>query len=221
MAALIRRTWAQLKTEHITRAGQTNRASYASRAERFLEVAERDLALRYHQPEMDALDASIVCSTVNPYITAPTDLYSPIGIVLRDPVASAIIKSLNPAGSHNLFAAYDGTATIPSKYSRYGSLLYFDTIPDAAYKVDLYYYKLPTAPDFSGSASPAIGEAWDERILDLSLARAMGVLWRPDHSVVHAELLKDFLAQTVQRPLIEVPLPEVSKFGVPSGGPQG
>lgn len=221
MAALDRRTWAELRTELLTRLGND---SLTTRAEEWLAAVHLDLALLYHHPELDTFDQSLVASTANPFVTLPADCYVVVGVIIRDVASGDILASLEPTGAHFSFVRYNGTTGEPTKYSRWGNRLWFDKLPTQAHPIDLLYYALPAAPDFAGSASPALNQLWDEHILDGAVARAQGCLWRPEIAGVHADMLTDFLQRVVQRPLLELPLPEeplARNLGRHTGGPQG
>lgn len=223
MAALARRTWAQLLTELEARVAR-NTTAFIARAKYVMASVFYDLALTYHHPELDTFDQTLVCSISNPYVTLPTTVYIPISVIIRNPTTNAIVASLQPSATTFSFSAYTAAAGQPTKYTRFGTRLWFDKLPDLAYKIDLLYYTIPAAPDFDGTDSPMTGQLWDEHILDGSVARCQEILWRPELAAPNAQHLQGFLARTVQRPLIELPLPEVpivGNLGRQIGGPQG
>lgn len=226
MAVLDRRTWDELKTEHIQRMGRVNDTNYAlaaGRAERFLESAFEEVCHTWHFYELDATDSDIpLVKTVNSIDISSLGAYIVVAVARLDS-NNKFEQALEYQEARFSFQAYMPTKGTVSKYTRFGDLLYFDRLPNTANKLEIRYYKEPTAPDFS-DGSPEIGRVWDEAILNLSLAQAHTALWRYDIGQAHEaryEKLANSLPQPRLAQVFQYQIPEKPTRTLPHGGAQG
>jgi hypothetical protein len=221
---MARRTFANLRDEHIKRVGRVGDAAYSARAEELIKAAYFELATLYHHHELDAIDTSKTMSTGSNTVTAPTGAYVVMAVVLRAVSDGEPIKALRLNESRYQFALYAAGSGEPSSYTRFGSSLYTDKKADAAYPLTIYHYRLPTEPAFVSTTSE-LSVAWDEAILEQSIADAFtAALWRPDLGQAHQARLDRFLAGVPQLPLRVLTLPgqpETPTSGRPHGGPRG
>jgi hypothetical protein len=96
------------------------------------------------------------------------------------------------------------TATAePKEWARRGANLWFDVVPNLAYKVDLVYYKTPDTIDFTGSDVSELHWLFDELILQRALALGWPTRWRFDLEMVQRELLTEVLGRTLHEPIKE------------------
>ncbi len=222
---MARRTFAALRTEHIQRAGRVGDTAYTTRAEELIKAAYFELALLFHHHELDAIDTSKTMAVGSNEVTLPTDVQVVMAVVLRAVADGAPIKALKLHESRYQFALYAAASGEPSAYTHFGAKLYTDKKAGAAYPLTIYYYKLPTEPDFTGAATSALSTPWDEVILEQSLADACGTaLWRPDLAGVHQARVDRFLGG-VPQPILRMNTlhgqPEAPTTGVPHGGAKG
>ena len=225
MALIVRRTWAQMLDEVIRRAGGVDASTFSSRVEYALWSTYLDLCLSYHQFELDKLDTSLTLSTSAPSLALPSDCYIVVGVRLRDAlVGTAVVGQLSYKASRLLLFEYRATpAARPKHYTRFLSTLYFDSLPDAAYKVDLYYYKTPTAPDFS-STSPETHPELDEHLIQGALSVLFPSLGRPDLAQAQLTNLQNWLALNTRPAMVaETPAGKSERFETVTshGGQQG
>lgn len=222
MTVLSRRTWSDLKTEHISRLGRTSDTNYAPRAERFIESAYYELALTYHHFELEDENTSVSTSTSAAYVSLPTDTYIVFGVWTQDPGTSDDRKPLAYRNLKQILHAGDPERSAePKAYSRSGQRLYFDTMPDQVYPLKIFRYIRPTAPDFS-SGSPTLDRLWDEVILDLSVARGLSASWEPEAAALAQQRVMEFIERSAQPLLKQHPIHDLAaSHGVPHGGAQG
>lgn len=226
MAALTRRTWADIKTEVAARCGRSNDTVFtasAGRAEHSISDAYFDIALTFfHHELLETTTITLPSSSgINSVALAGTEYL--VLAVWREG-ASSFTANLTPADARALLAM-DRSSAGPSSWARVDQTIYLDgTIDGAAAteKIGMVDYKLPTAPDFS-SGSPETGRVWDERIIQAALAILFPAQWRFDMAVVEAERLMDFAARSVHAPLRSLGLVETdgSRLRLPTGGTAG
>lgn len=230
MAPITRRIFENIRDEHMIRVGRRGDTStYQSRAEHFVTGAYFDLAHTFHHHELDTLSTSITLSATDPFVALPSDCDVVIAFTLRGAVDEQHILSFVPVRTSSVVAEYNPVSGAPRQCARHGGRLYFDRLPTVAYKSTLYYYKLPTTPDFATGAvsSPRISDLkwlWDEHILELSVARAKGASWLPELASIDQQTMKSFLEQAPEMLLAQALLIEQpSKRGdnQPVGGPLG
>lgn len=229
MAAIARRIFEGLRDEHMRRVGRPGDTAYTSRAEHFVAGAYFDLAHHFHHHELDERSTSITLSTSNPYVALPSDCDVVIAFTLVDPSTHDHIQSFVPVRTSSVVAEYNPTPGAPRQVARHGLRLYFDRLPVSAYESVLYYYKIPTTPDFATGtvASPRVGDLkwlWDEHIIELSVARAKGAHWLPELAATDQQTMKEFLSQApemllAQALLIEQPMKRGDEQ--PTGGALG
>jgi hypothetical protein len=226
MAVLDRRTWEELKAEHIARMGRvsdTNYALPAGRAERFLETAYEEICHTWHHYELDGTDSDkAFVKTVNSLDISSLTAYIVVAVARLDR-NNKFEQSLEYQEAKFSFQSYVPSTGTVTKYTRFGDLLYFDRLPNTTNKLEIRYYKEPTAPDYD-AGSPEIGRVWDEAILNLSLAQAHTALWRYDIGQSH-EARYEKLANALPQPrLLDVfqhQIPERPTRTRPHGGAQG
>lgn len=214
---MARRTWAELRTEHIARAGRTGDSAYTARAERMLEGAYRDICHLYYHHALFTEHTALVCVLGQGWVSLPAGVDIVIGFELRYPavpvapaVANGFLRQLKgPVPATDLFGRrLELSQALPEYFMRGNAKLYFDRLPDQLYKSVLYYHALPTAPAFGGAATAEIGEVWDERIVEWSVERAQNALWVPDLAAAGGQLLREFLMQMPEPTNSQKPIPE-------------
>ena len=225
MALIVRRTWAQLRDEVIRRAGGIDASTWSGRVEYALWATHIDLCTSYHMFELDKIDTTLTLSTSVPSLALPTDCYIVVGVRLRDAATgNTVLNQLSYQAARILLMEYRNTpAARPKKYTRFLSTLYFDSLPDAAYHVDLYYYKNPTAPDFS-STSPETHPELDEHLIQGTLSTLFPSLGRPDLSTSHLQNLQTWLSLNTRPAMVaESPAGKTERFETVTshGGQQG
>ncbi len=223
MAAIARRAWSALRDEAILRLGNITATGFSARVEYFMTQAYFDLALMFHHHELDVIDTTKTLSTSNNEVTLPTDTYIVVSVRLKS-VAGVILGPLTFKDARSLFDDYTGvTAGQPKSYTRFASKLYVETKPDAAYPLEIFYYQLPTAPDFS-SGSPVTGRDMDDHIIERTLQLGWPAIARPDLGSIQGELLTEWLQRQVRSDLVGEPLPAMREkplSGSSFGGVQG
>lgn len=224
MAALLRRTWADLKAEAIRRLGGRTEASFAARVEHWLDAAQLDLGLLFHHYELNRTDTALVLVTGQSTVTLPLDCYIVLGVALREPGGQPLFKRwLTLQHLRYVQANFSETRAVPTEYARFGRDLQLNCNSDAAYPLLLRYYKVPAAPDFA-VGSPELARLWDEHLLEAAVAKGQGSVWRPDLAGVTGETLQAFLASQVQPALLAEVLPDRSTVPTTNrthGGGQG
>jgi hypothetical protein len=206
VAVLARRTWANLRDEALQRLGRPGDTLESPRVEQYLAAAQYDLGILYHHPELDEETTTATASTSTNLVALPASTYVVIAVTVRTVGTGAFLKSLTNDSSWFNIKSFAGRSKAPDSWCRFGNSIYFDTIPDQAYPLTIWRYKEPTAPDFAGSATPALGRPWDEHILEYAAVRAAGGHWAGDLQNLTQPLLSDFLAKVAQPALADSPL---------------
>lgn len=212
-----------MATEAQRRLGGINYTGFDARIQHWLTGSYLDLCTTYHHFELDKLDTTtLTLSTSTNTLNLPADCFEVIGMSLRNVAGTAYVGEVGIYSAAALLPAYIAEAGLPTRRVRYLNTLYFDKKPDLAYKVDLYYYRRPTDPDFAGSVYPDTSWDMDEHIIQGALSLANPSIGRPDHGAVQRELLKDWLAMQV-RPALQYALEgrERHEPSVTLGGAQG
>lgn len=224
MAALTRRIWSAIRDEVIKRCGNITATGYSDRIEYFVQEAYYDLATQFHHFELDKEDASIVLSTSVNSITLPTDCHIVVGFRLRNAAGTAVVGEVGEYDYASLAANYTATAAQPKRRARFGNKLYFDSLPNAAYTSNLFYYRLPTAPDFaSASLTSELGADCDAHLIELATALASGGTKDAVFAQVNRESFAQWAASQV-RSSIQSPLPDYRERRATTGtlaGAQG
>lgn len=224
MAALARRTWSQNASEVIRRLGGVNYTGFDTRVQYWLTASLHYLSTCYHHFELDTLDSSKTLSTSVNTLTIPTDCFVLICVRMKDPDTSKFIGQIGPYDASANLVEYRSAVGVPKYYSRFGSTLHFDVIANKAYPVDIFYYKLPAAPDFTGSDVPPLGADCDEHIIESALRLGWPAVARADLGDPPRQLFTEWLAETPRPSLISDPLPatrERDSTARTLGGPQG
>lgn len=228
MAVLTRRTWVQIQSETVKRLGNidsvgTDGVTFPTRVGYWLYSGMLDLALTYHHFELDQSTVTVLSTAVNS-LPLPADCYIVIAVRLKDVTGAIFKRQLTYKQFQSLADDYVAQVAQPQFYSRYGSNLYVDTLPDAAYRIEIFYYRLPVAPDFTNSASPDLGVDLDEHIMEGACRKAYPNLGRPDLGDVGRQLLSEFLAIQARPSVLDEPLPdfpERKQSARTMAGPQG
>jgi len=223
MAVITRRLWSAIQTETIRRLAGINYAGFDTRVQYWLWASYLTLATTYHHFEFDKEDTSLTLSSGAYTLALPSDCFEVVAVTLRDSTGAQVGEAQQYSFSA-MRSAYTAESGLPSRRARFGSTLYFDKKADANYNLDLYYYRLPTAPDFvSVSATPETGVDCDEYIIDGACALANPAIGRPDLGTVDREVLTTWLAMQVRTPMNTEGLEERerSETGRTLGGRQG
>lgn len=178
MAALTRRTWAQLATEATRRLKGIDYSGFDSRVQYWLWNAYLWLCTTYGHFELDKTVSGTLGTTNNQIDLASvaTDAWIIMSLEIKNVSTSKPIANLVQKDAHALFAAYRAVSEQPVAFTRFGTKLYLNSIPNAAYPYDLYYRRLPTAPDFAGSATPELPADTDEALLAAAVSLASAQL---------------------------------------------
>lgn len=193
MAAIARKTWEQLRDEVMKRVGREDVTAYETRAEYAIDAAYRFLCQTWHHPELDTISGELALASTAFSVDLPNDLYLPVGARLLDN-SSAFVTWLQPQHPRVLLGRGRSSSGTPQFYCRFGAKLYLDRKADAAYKVEILYYRRPTDPDFA-SGSPDTDRVFDELIVEWATAIGQGQLWRMDLSQVTLETMRSYLAR--------------------------
>lgn len=222
MAVLARRTWAQMLTELQLRLGNITATGFSDRLQYLLTASYYDLCTTYHHVELDKIDTSVSCSTSNNEITLPTDLFKLVGIRLKAVGGASILGPVVLEDYRLSSDLYTLTSGRPSRGGRFGTKFYFDKLPDAAYPLEIFYYRYPTAPDF-GATSPELGPDLDEHILQGAIRLGFPAIARGDLGDVSRTLLEEWLQAQVRASLLEplTALPERERTGTTYSRGQG
>lgn len=223
MAVIVRRTWAQLRDEAIKRAGNLDATGFSGRVEYTLWAAWHDLTTTYHFTGLDKIDTSLVLSTSTNELALPTDCFIVVGVGLRSAAGTTYLGPMTPVDYRTLFQDYTATSGQPTRRARFGASLWFDKKPDAAYHIDLAYYRFATAPDYS-STSPELSSDVDEHLVEGALRKLFPAIGRPDIGEVNAQLLSEWLGFQV-RPALAAASPAAHRLkpldDTTTGGAQG
>ena len=222
MAALTRRTWANIRDEVIKRCGNITATGFSSRVEYCCWAAHDYLCSTYHHFELDVVDTSITLSTSVNTITLPARCNIVIGLKLLNAAGSTVVGEVTCEDARPTVAKYIATSGTPKRYGRFGGKLYLDAKPDVAYRSELYYYAFSAAPDFA-STSPETASDVDEHIIEMACHMVSGATGDGAFAGVNRELLSEWLAAQVRNP-IGIPLPDVrERFATQTtlGGAQG
>lgn len=222
MAVLTRRTWANLRDEALKRIGRSGDSAASSRVEYWIDAVYRNLALTYHHYELDTELVDQALAEDADELALPADCYVLLAVRLKTNAGVDIGRLLPERASFTIGARSSSTEQ-PKTYARFGAKIYFPAPADDAYKLDLYYYKVPTAPDFS-SGSPAWDRLWDEYLVQGACDLAMRGYWVPELAAGHAQSLAAFLDRVVNPQLASGILTDSEDRRTtdqPHGGAQG
>jgi hypothetical protein len=219
MAAIVRRGWSTTKAEVIRRLKGITSTGFDTRVEHWIQAAHLQLCSLYHHHELDKT-TQLTASTSTPEITLPTDCYIACSATLRNAAGTVIVTPLVYANPTVVKRDYKVTAGQPTRWSRWGSKLIFDRLPDVAYKVDFDYYATPAAPDFAAGAQPEYSWDCDEALIQWACALAKPEISAPS---VERELLSAWLAEQPRPSTLDslVDLKERPNTARPRGGAQG
>lgn len=223
MAVMTRRLWSAIQTETIRRLAGINYTGFDTRVQYWLWSSYLTLCTTYHHFELDKEDTSLTLSSGAYTLALPADCFEVIALTLRDSTGAQAgeVQQYEFGATRGAYTAESG---LPTRRARFAGTLYFDKKADANYSVDLYYYRLPTAPDFaSGSATPETGVDCDEYIIAGACALANPAIGRPDLGTIDRQVLTDWLASQVRPPLIAEGLEDRERAGAGRtlGGKQG
>lgn len=200
MAPLSRRTWANLETEVKLRLGNPNNTTI--NVQYFLWAAYLRIALTYHHFELDTVSSPLLTlSTSVNSVALPADTFVVVHAELLNTGGTSVVGQLEPKDYAALVRGYSATPAQPKLRARFASTLYFNCLPDQAYKCRVSYYRNPTAPDFS-SGSPETHVECDEHLIEMATALASGATANPAVGL-NRQLLADWLAEQVRSPLLD------------------
>lgn len=222
MAQIARRTFAQMLTEVTNFAGGHDYSGFSTRAQHAIWAAYLDLSLTYHHFELEA-NTTLTLPATTKQVDLPADCYAVIAVVATIGGTDILI---NPRRTQFALAdrwATSGETKLPSEWARYGRTLFFNGPSSGSTELRIYYYRVPTAPDFDGSAYPETNVLWDDHIIEASVAKLQRRIWRPDLAQANLEFLKQWLGEQIQPTLQQpiVTLPDMTTASRPLGGAQG
>lgn len=204
MAALARRSFANLRDELLRRLGREGDTTSSSRVEHLIDAAYRLLSGFWHHHQLEeSVAKALAAGTDNVSITGTP--YVVVGAVLYDQAGTTSLGRLLPQSPAYLFGKLQDTAR-PKHYTRFGSSLFFDSKADAAYSVKIFYVRRPVDPDFAAGATAETDRLFDEVILELAQEIGFGTYWSPELSALATSWLGRYL------PL--VPNPTIGASGV-------
>lgn len=207
MAAIARRTWAQLKTEFLSAARGINYSGWSSRAEYLLYEAYLDICGLYHHKELEETASGTLTGSpqYQHYILFETNAHMIVGVA---ETTSAGLPELFLDQVHFAVWAgvFQGTTSSeygqPKQWAQFNRIIYFDRKTDASRHYRIYYIRRPADPDFSGSDSPEIAPIWDTHIIELALMRAGVRTGDQMLATINAQAYRDFVSQQPQ-PLLK------------------
>jgi hypothetical protein len=229
MAAIGRRTWDLMKAEFILRVGRENDTSYAAaggRAEHFLTAAYMWIAKAIHHPELEVVNSALACGTANNTVDISTLAPCIVQAIELQETDSSFIKLLRARHMRRISSLYTATAGEPKYFAQHGENLLMDRLPDALYKLKIYYLDIePLGPDFGAAAeSPSTGWVWDDPILELALVLAHSAVGRHDVAAAHNQIYPLFTGEMPQSRTVEDtqrPVDEAPISNRATGGPLG
>lgn len=223
MATITRRGWSAIETEVQRRLAGNNASGFTTRIDHWVWAAYQQICLTYHHFELDKEDLTGTISSGANTFTLPSDCYAVIALTLRDSTG-AIVGEVAQYEFAAVRGAYGADSGQPSRRARFGSKLYFDKKADQNYSTDLYYYRFPTAPDFTTSTAPETASDVDEHIIEGACRLANPAIGRADLGDVDRQLLADWLGQQIRPSLNQdgiLEQRERSGAGRTLGGSQG
>ncbi len=222
MAVMTRRIWSAIEAETIRRFAGNNSTGFSLRADYWLLQSYLTLCLTYHHFELDREDLTLSTTITSNALTLPADCYAVLGMTLRDGTG-AQVGEVSQYEFGALRQAYTAESGRPTRRARFGGKLLFDKKADAAYGVDLYYYRRPILPDFASvSAMPETDVDCDEAIILGACAIGNTALGRPDLAAIDQQALAAWQSTQI-RPALLDPLEarERASTGRTLGGAQG
>lgn len=223
MAAITRRTWANLRDEAILALGNYDYTGFSARVEHALYAAYLDIALGWHHYELDASGTATV-ATNDTGLTLPTTTF--VVMSVHRPT-TGLGNALTLQRLHLVVSNFSATAAAPKHYARNtATTILFDCpcIAGSAGTWTIRYYKAPAAPDFAGAATPDTHWLWDDHILELAIAKMQRKVWRPDLAALSTQSLENWLSQQIQPDLVSevlASLPDYPTASRPHGAAQG
>lgn len=201
MAAIARRTLAQIETEVKLRIGNPNNTTINT--QHYVWAAMLRLALTYHHFELDKTDATLTLSTSVNTLALPADCFIAIHFQVLNTAGTAVVTDTEEYDFSALTREYSPTTpAAPTKRARFGSTLYFNKLPDQAYKGRLYYYSRPAAPDFAGTDTSPLDVEIDEHIIEQAVLLASAGTSAPLVEL-NRQLLDDWIGLQVRSSLLD------------------
>lgn len=215
MAALARRKWSEIQAETVKRLGNpdstgTDGTPFTTRVAYWLRAAHLDLCTTYHNFELDQT-TTLTLSTSSNSVALPADCFIVVAARLKDATGTTLLAQLTSKSFQVLSDEYRATPAQPEFCARYGQNLYVNCLPSSAFKVELFYYRLPAAPDFAGTGSPETGEDLDEHLMEGACRKAFPGLGRADLGDVGRQLLSEFLAMQARPSVLDEQLPNLQE----------
>lgn len=191
----------EIRNEVMTRLGRSGVTAFESRAQHLVDAAYQKICQTwFHHELVDDPTPTAALSLGADNVALPADCYLVFGARLKE--GSAVRGRLGWMRPIDLFGRYSTTQARPERYSRFGQKLYFECPADSAYTVEIFSYRRPTDPVFTGSpTSPEIDELFDETIIEWATAKGQGALWRPDLSAQGFSTVADFFSRVANAPI--------------------
>ena len=206
MAPLIRMTWTEMRDEVQLRMGKQNVTDWTPRMERFLTAAYYDIAMTFHQYQLESIveltvleDADLVSWGSDPAVIYPNgEIYSIMGARLRDD--DGVPYQLTQENIRFTFNERREKGR-PERWARTTpKSLLLDRPSNQDYFVDVYAYVYPPPPDFVAPVPSVLDQLWDEHIMQRAMFLAAPATWRYDMSQVQVQTLQEFLQAQPQLP---------------------
>jgi hypothetical protein len=227
MAILARRNWSLLLTEATRRLKGIDYTGFDVRVQHWLWQSYLWLCCNYGHFELDKTITGTLSTSTNQIdlTSVATDLWIVYGLELKSTASgNPPLQLVKQREVHEHFARYRAETSRPEWFTRFGTKLYLDKIPDAAYPYELYYRRLPTSPDFVTPTSPDVTVDCDEVILAGAVWLGAGHLSMADLMASEPSLV-DLWRGTQVRPLLAgggtVDRPRTPKVNQTHQGEQG
>jgi len=197
MATITRRGWSAIEAEVQRRLAGNNATGFTTRIDYWVWAAYLQICLTYHHFELDKEDLTLSIALGANTLNLPADCYAVVAMTLRDN-GSNIVGEVADYEFTALRGQYVASAGQPTRRARWGSKLYFDKKADQLYNVDLYYYRVPTAPDFATTTAPETAADVDEHIIEGACRLGNPAIGRSDLGDVDRQLLADWISQQIR-----------------------
>ena len=193
-------TFEQIRDEVMIRLGRKAVTAFNARAEALVDACYREICQTwFHHELVDDPTPTAALSQAASSVAVPADCYLVFGVrLLSGSTPKGRLGWMRPI---DLFGRFSATQGLPEHYTRFGQKIYFEKPADAAYTVEIFSYRRPTDPVFTGAPAPEIDELFDEVLIEWATAKGQGALWRPDLAAQGVQSLADFWQRAANPPI--------------------
>lgn len=192
-------TFEEIRDEALKRMGRSGVTALTARVEKLVDASYREVCQTWHHHQLDKESSGLTSSVGSDTVALPADCYLVFGVRLFS--GSTFKGRLGYMRTIDLLGQQSTTNGLPTRYTRFASNLVFDRPADAAYSVEVFYYARPADPVFTGAPAPVIDELFDEILVEWTVARGQGMLWRPDLGAAGLQSLAEFWNRVANPPL--------------------